>query len=160
MIEQTGRDALADVRRAIGVLKANSAETAALAPQPSLQQLDALIEQVRKAGVAVHVSIEGTQRPLAPGVELSAYRIVQESLTNVLRHSGADDAVVAINYGSDDLTVKVTDNGHNGRTPSGDGSGLTGMRERVAMLHGRFRAGSTSDGFNVTARLPLEPLST
>ena len=160
VIEQTGRDALADVRRAIGVLKANSAETAALAPQPSLQQLDELIEQVLKAGVAVHVSIEGTQRPLAPGVELSAYRIVQESLTNVLRHSGADDAVVAINYGSDDLTVKVTDNGHNGRTPSGDGSGLTGMRERVAMLHGEFRAGSTSDGFNVTARLPLEPLST
>jgi signal transduction histidine kinase len=157
VIEQTGRDALADLRRAIGVLKTDSAEAAALTPQPSLLQLDTLVEQVRKAGVAVHVSIDGTPRPLAPGVELSAYRIVQESLTNVLRHSGADDAVVAIRYGLEDLTVEVTDNGRNGTAPSRDGTGLTGMRERVALLHGEFRAGSTSDGFSVTARLPLEP---
>jgi len=157
VIEQTGRDALADLRRAIGVLKTDSAEAAALTPQPSLLQLDTLVEQVRKAGVAVRVSIDGTQRPLAPGVELSAYRIVQESLTNVLRHSGAHDAVVAIRYGLEDLTIEVTDNGRNGTTPSGDGTGLTGMRERVALLHGEFRAGSTSDGFTVTARLPLEP---
>jgi signal transduction histidine kinase len=122
-------------------------------------QLDTLVEQVRKAGVAVHVSIDGTPRPLAPGVELSAYRIVQESLTNVLRHSGADDAVVAIRYGLEDLTVEVTDNGRNGTAPSRDGTGLTGMRERVALLHGEFRAGSTSDGFSVTARLPLQPRS-
>jgi signal transduction histidine kinase len=159
VIEQTGRDALADLRRAIGVLKTDSAEAAALTPQPSLLQLDTLVEQVRKAGVAVHVSIDGTPRPLAPGVELSAYRIVQESLTNVLRHSGADDAVVAIRYGLEDLTVEVTDNGRNGTAPSRDGTGLTGMRERVALLHGEFRAGSTSDGFSVTARLPLQPRS-
>lgn len=157
VIEQTGRDALADLRRAIGVLKTDSAEAAALTPQPSLLQLDTLVEQVRRAGVAVHVSIDGTPRPLAPGVELSAYRIVQESLTNVLRHSGADDAVVAIRYGIEDLTVEVTDNGRNGTAASGDGTGLTGMRERVTLLHGEFRAGSTSDGFSVTARLPLEP---
>lgn len=157
VIEQTGRDALADLRRAIGVLKTDSAEAAALTPQPSLLQLDTLVEQVRKAGVAVHVSIDGTPRPLAPGVELSAYRIVQESLTNVLRHSGADDAVVAIRYGLEDLTVEVTDNGRKGTAPSRDGTGLTGMRERVALLHGEFRAGSTGDGFSVTARLPLEP---
>jgi signal transduction histidine kinase len=159
VIEQTGRDALADLRRAIGVLKTDSAEAAVLTPQPSLLQLDTLVEQVRKAGVAVHVSIDGTPRPLAPGVELSAYRIVQESLTNVLRHSGADDAVVAIRYGLEDLTVEVTDNGRNGTAPSRDGTGLTGMRERVALLHGEFRAGSTSDGFSVTARLPLQPRS-
>ena len=159
VIEQTGRDALADLRRAIGVLKTDSAEAAVLTPQPSLLQLDTLGEQVRKAGVAVHVSIDGTPRPLAPGVELSAYRIVQESLTNVLRHSGADDAVVAIRYGLEDLTVEVTDNGRNGTAPSRDGTGLTGMRERVALLHGEFRAGSTSDGFSVTARLPLQPRS-
>jgi signal transduction histidine kinase len=157
VIEQTGRDALADLRRAIGVLKTDSAGAAALTPQPSLLQLDTLVEQVRKAGVAVRVSIVGTQRPLAPGVELSAYRIVQESLTNVLRHSGARDAVVAIRYGLEDLTIEVTDNGRNATTTSGDGTGLTGMRERVALLHGEFRAGSTSDGFSVTARLPLEP---
>jgi signal transduction histidine kinase len=159
VIEQTGRDALADLRRAIGVLKTDSAEAAVLTPQPSLLQLDTLVEQVRKAGVAVHVSIDGTPRPLAPGVELSAYRIVQESLTNVLRHSGADDAVIAIRYGLEDLTVEVTDNGRNGTAPSRDGTGLTGMRERVALLHGEFRAGSTSDGFSVTARLPLQPRS-
>jgi signal transduction histidine kinase len=157
VIEQTGRDALADLRRAIGVLKTDSAEAAALTPQPSLLQLDRLVEQVRKAGLAVRVNIDGTQRPLAPGVELSAYRIVQESLTNVLRHSGAHDAVVAIRYGREDLTIEVTDNGRNGTTPSGNGTGLTGMRERVALLHGEFRADSTSDGFSVTARLPLEP---
>ncbi len=116
----------------------------------------ALVEQVRKAGVAVHVSIDGIQRPLAPGVELSAYRIVQESLTNVLRHSGADDAAVAIRYGLDDLTVEVTDNGRNNETPAADGSGLAGMRERVALLHGEFRAGSTGSGFSVMARLPLQ----
>jgi signal transduction histidine kinase len=157
VIEQTGRDALSDLRRAIGVLKTDSLEASSLAPQPSLLQLGALVDQVRKAGVSVHVTIDGTQRPLAPGVELSAYRIVQESLTNMLRHSGADDAVVAIRYGRDDLTVEVTDNGRNGTVPSADGSGLTGMRERVALLHGDFRAGSTVDGFTVSARLPLEP---
>jgi signal transduction histidine kinase len=157
VIEQTGRDALSDLRRAIGVLKTDSIEGAALAPQPSLLQLGALVDQVRKAGVSVRVSIDGTQRPLAPGVELSAYRIVQESLTNMLRHSGADDVVVAIRYGLEDLTVEVTDNGRKGTIPTGDGSGLTGMRERVVMLHGDFRAGSTVDGFTVTARLPLEP---
>lgn len=157
VIEQTGRDALSDLRRAIGVLKTDSVEAASLAPQPTLLQLGALVDQVRKAGVSVRVSIDGTQRPLAPGVELSAYRIVQESLTNMLRHSGADGAVVAIRYGVEDLTVEVTDNGRKGTIPSGDGTGLTGMRERVALLHGDFRAGSTVDGFTVTARLPLEP---
>ena len=158
VIEQTGRDALGDLRRAISVLKANSFEAASLAPQPSLLQLDALIDQVRQAGLSVHFSVEGTKRPLAPGVELSAYRIVQESLTNVLRHSGASDAVVAITYGFDDLIVEVTDDGRNGAPPSGGGSGLVGMRERVALLHGDFRAGPTAKGFSVSVRLPLDLL--
>jgi signal transduction histidine kinase len=157
VIEQTGRDALADMRRAIGVLKADSVEAAVLAPQPSLLQLDALVEQVRLAGVDVHVRIRGTQRALAPGVELSAYRIVQESLTNVLRHSGANDAVVSITYGADDLTLEVADNGGESTAPAEDGSGLTGMRERVLMLHGDFGAGRVDDGFRVSARLPLDP---
>ena len=156
VIEQTGRDALADLRRVVAVLKDNSAQVAALAPQPSLPQLPALVEQVRRAGVTVRMTVEGTQRPLAPGVELSAYRIVQESLTNVLRHSGASEAVVALSYGGDDLTVEVTDNGRNTSTPSGDGNGLTGMRERVALLDGEFHAGTTREGFRVMARLPLE----
>ncbi|HEY6468838.1 MAG TPA: sensor histidine kinase [Candidatus Dormibacteraeota bacterium] len=156
VIEQTGRDALADMRRVVGVLKDDGVEDTMLSPQPDLVQLDALVEQVRHAGLNVHVSVDGERRPLAPGVELSAYRIVQESLTNVLRHSGASDAEVAIRYGVDDLTVEVTDNGHNGTADRGGGNGLTGMRERVALLNGDFEASETTRGFRVSARLPLE----
>ncbi len=156
VIEQTGRNALSDMRRVVGVLKDDSQKDMALSPQPSLSQLDALVDQVRQAGVNVHMRIDGEERPLAPGVELSAYRIVQESLTNVLRHSGASDAEVAIRYGGNDLTVEVTDNGHNGATQKGEGNGLTGMRERVALLNGDFAAGETIQGFRVSARLPLE----
>src|SRR5450755_1572661 len=111
VIEQTGRDALADLRRVMGVL---GADTAALAPQPSLLQLDALVANVRETGLSVQVSIDGAQRTLAPGVELSAYRIVQESLTNVLRHAGATTAVIALRYGMTDLVVEISDNGRNG----------------------------------------------
>ncbi|MGA7987715.1 MAG: sensor histidine kinase [Candidatus Dormiibacterota bacterium] len=156
VIEQAGRDALADMRRVVGVLKDDSADEMVLSPQPGLVQLEALVEQVRQAGVTVRVRVDGTQRPLAPGVELSAYRIVQESLTNVLRHSGASEAEVSIRYGGDDLTVEVTDNGRNGGAQNGAGNGLNGMRERVALLHGDFAAGETTLGFRVSARLPLE----
>jgi len=157
MIAQTGRDALGDLRRVVAVLREDTPQSVALAPQPSLIELEALVDQVRQAGVSVCVSIDGEQRPLAPGVELSAYRIVQESLTNVLRHSGATDAEVAIRYGVTDLTVEITDNGRKGTAPSAGGNGLTGMRERVALLNGDFHAGATSEGFSVSARLPLEP---
>jgi signal transduction histidine kinase len=157
VIEQTGRDALGDLRRVVAVLREDTPQSVALAPQPSLIELEALVDQVRQAGVSVCVSIDGEQRPLAPGVELSAYRIVQESLTNVLRHSGATDAEVAIRYGVTDLTVEITDNGRKGTAPSAGGNGLTGMRERVALLNGDFHAGATSEGFSVSARLPLEP---
>lgn len=156
VIEQAGRDALADMRRVVGVLKDDSAEEMVLSPQPTLLQLDALVEQVRQAGVNVRVSVDGDQRLLAPGVELSAYRIVQESLTNVLRHSGASDAAVAIRYGGNDLTVEITDNGQMTAVHKGDGNGLAGMRERVALLHGDFDACETTHGFRVSARLPLE----
>jgi signal transduction histidine kinase len=157
VIEQTGREALADVRRVISVLKTDPAEAAALAPQPSLLQLDALVDQVRRAGVDVEVRIDGSQRLLAPGVELSVYRIVQESLTNVLRHSGANHVVVAIGYGLAELSVEVIDNGGSGNASLEDGSGLTGMRERVALLHGEFHAGRTGNGFHVSARVPIDP---
>ncbi len=156
VIEHAGRDALADMRRVVGVLKDDSAAAMMLTPQPNLLQLDALVEQVRQAGVNVRVSIDGEQRPLAPGVELSAYRIVQESLTNVLRHSGASDAEVALRYGGTDLTIDVTDNGQKSTAQQGEGNGLTGMRERVALLNGDFRARQTTQGFSVSARLPLE----
>lgn len=156
VIEQTGRDALADLRRVVGVLTTDTAAAAALSPQPDLSQLSALVGRVRRAGVDVHVRVAGSRRALAPGVELSAYRVVQESLTNVLRHSGANSAVVALGYGPTDLTVAVTDNGHNGHPSAGEGRGLAGMRERVELLHGEFHAGRTSEGFSVQARFPLE----
>jgi signal transduction histidine kinase len=156
VIGKAGRDALADMRRVVGVLKDESADEMLLSPQPSLLQLDLLAAQVRQAGVNVRVSVDGEERPLAPGVELSAYRIVQESLTNVLRHSGASEADVTIRYGGNDLTVEVTDNGHDGAAQKGEGNGLNGMRERVALLHGDFDAGETTQGFKVSARLPLE----
>jgi signal transduction histidine kinase len=156
VIEHAGRDALADMRRAVGVLNDESDEGMVLSPQPSLLQLEALVAQVRHAGVNVRVNIVGEQRPLAPGVELSAYRIVQESLTNVLRHSGASDAEVALHYGGNALTVEVTDNGQASAAQHGSGNGLTGMRERVALLNGDFAAGETAHGFKVSARLPLE----
>jgi signal transduction histidine kinase len=157
VIEQTGRQAMTDLRHVVGVLKDDSTGNATLAPQPSLMQLDSLVDQVRHAGVSVQVGIEGTQRPLSPGVELSAYRSVQESLTNVMKHSGATDAVVAITYSAEDLTIEIRDNGHSGTPPSIGGSGLEGMRQRVALLHGDFHAESLGDGFRVQARLPLEP---
>ena len=158
VIEQTGRDALSDMRRAIGVLKTDFSRGGVAGTATEPFAAGCARRSGPKGGKSpVRVSIGGTQRPLAPGVELSAYRIVQESLTNMLRHSGADDAVVAIRYGIEDLTVEVTDNGRKGTMPSADGGGLTGMRERVALLHGDFRAGSTVDGFTVSARLPLEP---
>ncbi len=156
VIEHAGRDALADMRRVVGVLKDESDDGPVLSPQPSLAQLEALVTQVRHAGVNVRVNIDGDQRPLAPGVELSAYRIVQESLTNVLRHSGASDAEVALHYAGNALTVEVTDNGQASAAQHEGGNGLTGMRERVALLNGDFAAGETAPGFIVSARLPLE----
>jgi signal transduction histidine kinase len=157
VIEQTGRQAMTDLRHVVGVLKVEATGNPTLAPQPSLMQLDSLVDQVRHTGVGVQVAIEGTQRSLSPGVELSAYRIVQESLTNVMKHSGATDAFVAITYGPEDLTIEIRDNGHNGTALSSGGSGLEGMRQRVALLHGDFHAESLGDGFRVQARIPLEP---
>jgi signal transduction histidine kinase len=123
--------------------------------------LDELVEQVRRAGVSVSVREEGDRRDLPSGVDLSAYRVVQEALTNTVKHSGAPSAKVAIRYAASSLEVLVTDEGatpspsrHDGGSP-GDGHGLIGMRERVAMLGGEFEAGATETGFAVRARFPL-----
>ena len=133
-IEATGRDGLAEMRRLIGILK-DEAAAADRAPQPGLEQLEALLETVRGAGVTVEAVTEGTPRPLAPGLDLIAYRIVQEALTNVIKHAGPASARVLMDWSDAALDVEVADDGR-GAMPSstGDGHGLLGMRERVALV--------------------------
>jgi signal transduction histidine kinase len=152
-IEATGREALVELRRLLGVLR--SGEEPTLAPQPTLSDVDALVAQVRDAGVDVELRIEGKRRPLAPGIELSAFRIVQEALTNVLKHAGGAHALVALRFEPAELEIEVRDEGGAGRAPApGTGHGLLGIRERVALHGGRVDAGPTGDGYAVRAWLP------
>jgi signal transduction histidine kinase len=162
-IEEVSKDTLVELRRALGALRAAGQETD-LRPSPGLAVLDELVEQVQRAGVRVSVREEGDRRDLPSGIDLSAYRVVQEALTNTVKHSRSPTAQVTIRYGASWLEVLVTDDGEaspgralgggNGR-PQGGGHGLIGMRERVAMLGGEFEAGATRAGFSVRARFPL-----
>jgi signal transduction histidine kinase len=155
-IETTGRQALTEMRRLLGILRRTDAELA-LAPQPSLGHLDALIEQVREAGLPVELRIEGEAEPLPPGVDLSAYRIVQEALTNTLKHAGPSHAQVVIHYRADELELEITDDGTGNGKGGGAGQGLIGMRERVTLYGGVFESGRReSGGYLVRARLPLD----
>jgi signal transduction histidine kinase len=155
-IEGAGREALAELRHLLNA-NAEGGESLPRAPQPGLDRLDWLIGQVRAAGLAVEVRIEGKAFPLPSGVDLSAYRIVQEALTNTLKHAGACKATVLLRYGVAGVELEVRDNGHG---PIGEGSGgrgIIGMRERAALYGGRFWAGpAPSGGFIVSARFPLE----
>jgi signal transduction histidine kinase len=164
LIESTGRQALDEMRRLLGVLRQdNDPVRAALAPQPSVRHLDQLVAQVREAGLPVELEVEGEPQPLASGVDLSAYRIVQEALTNSLKHAGPAHATVRVRYGRTDVEVVVTDDGRGPRPPdSGDGRdgghGLVGMRERVALYGGELDVGPRrGGGFEVRARLPVAP---
>ncbi|HSS92395.1 MAG TPA: ATP-binding protein, partial [Candidatus Dormibacteraeota bacterium] len=157
VIQQTGRDALSELRRALGVLR-GAGESIELLPQPGLDQLETLAEQVRQAGVKVEIRISGEPRPLPAGVELSAYRIVQESLTNVLKHGGATHAVVEVAYDAAELLLEICDDGDvQPDAPATAGHGLAGMRERVSMLGGDFQSGSVAGGYYVRATLPIGP---
>jgi len=128
----------------------------ALAPQPGLARLDALLAQSRTAGLPVELSVEGDWRPLSPGVDLAAYRIVQEALTNVRKHAGPARAQIAVSYEEDVLELEVTDDGLAAPNGEGGGHGLIGMRERVALYGGTLEAGPRSGcGYTVRARLPL-----
>jgi signal transduction histidine kinase len=156
-IETTAVGALAEMRRLLGVLRADD-DGIALAPRPGLRDLDRLIDQVREAGLPVELSIEGDPVELAPGVDLSAYRIVQEALTNALRHAGPASARVVVRYGGGRLDLEVTDTGPGGAAGRSVGHGLLGMRERVALYGGDLEAGpQQGGGFTVRAHLPLEP---
>ena len=145
----------------VGMLGSDPEEPLALAPQPSVEELDWLVERAREAGLDVDLTIEGEKRRLESGVDLSAFRIVQEALRNTLQHAGPARAKVTIRYGEHDVEVDVSDNGRGvaAQTANGamTGQGLVGMRERVAMLGGEIEAGYRKDGgFGVHAKLPLE----
>jgi len=164
-IEQTGRAAMVEMRRLLGVVRRDEpADGVPMAPQPSLEGLSALIEDMRRAGLQVDVRVEGEPRTVAPGLDVSAYRIVQEALTNVLRHAEASRTEVIIRYLPDALEVSVVDDGPGrvagARDARPSGHGLVGMRERVALLRGEMEAGPGSEGgFTVRARLPIEPVA-
>jgi signal transduction histidine kinase len=154
-IEETASQALREMRRLLGVLRAEGDEVA-LAPQPSLAHLDVLVTHVRDAGLPVDVRVEGSPRELAPAVDLSAYRIVQEALTNALKHAGPARARVVVRYGEDSVELEVADTGSGAANGQGGGHGLAGMRERVALFGGQLESGPRGEGgFAVRARLPL-----
>ncbi len=153
-IETTGRQALAELRRLLGLLR--RFEAADLAPQPSLRHLDGLVAQVRDAGLPVELVVQGEPPALSPGVDLSAYRIVQEGLTNALKHAGRAHARVVVRYAPGEIQLEVADDGAGNGTGTGAGHGLAGMRERVAMYGGELESGPRADGgYVLRARLPL-----
>ena len=153
-IQQTGREALAEMSRLLGVLREHGPDSG-LTPQPGLRELETLIDETRAVGMPVELTIEGHRRALPIGVELAAYRIVQEALTNARKYAGDVHTTVTVHYGEDTLDVDVADDGH--ATTNGDGGlGLVGMRERVLVFGGSLETGPRpGGGFGVHAQLPL-----
>jgi signal transduction histidine kinase len=155
-IQDTGREAIVELRRMLGLLRAPVGD-ASLAPQPGVARLDALLGQVRAAGLPVELTVEGHPRRLPPGVDRSAYRIVQEGLTNTLKHAGPAHATVTLRYGDRALELEVLDDGRGSNDADGSGFGLVGMRERAALYGGELDAGARpGGGYALRARLPLE----
>ena len=154
-IEETGRDGMAEMRRLVAILKDGSGD-ADLAPQPGLDRLSSLVDSFRAAGLQVEVVTRGGPRPLPAGVDLTAYRLVQEALTNVIKHAGSASARVSLEWAPDGLVVEVADGGRGGtRDAVSGGHGLVGMRERVAIYGGLLETGSRpGGGFVVRAHLP------
>jgi signal transduction histidine kinase len=155
-IEASGREALVELRRLLGILRTQDAQLA-IGPQPGLGSLDGLVEQMREAGLPVELRIEGEQVMLPPGVDLSAYRIVQEALTNTLKHAGGARAQVVVRYGSATVELEIVDDGVGAPANiNGTGHGLIGMRERTTLYCGQLEAGPRAGGgYAVRARLPL-----
>jgi len=153
-IGATARGALAEMRRLLGLLRADAGGEAELAPQPGLDQLDALIDSARAAGSPVRLILSGRVAPLPPGVDLTAYRILQEALTNARRHAPGAQVDVELRYEDGTLHVGVRDDGPGAE--EADGLGLLGMRERAAMVGGTLVAGpALRGGFLVEAALPI-----
>ena len=160
-VEQAGRGALAEMRRLLSVMR-REGDGLELAPQPGLDGLDSLIKEISRAGLPVELHVAGERFPLPPGIDLSAYRIVQEGLTNALKHARATHAEVTVRYAPDEVGIEVHDDG-TGATPNdghghGPGHGLIGIRERVRLYGGEMTAGTTNGGgFTLSTRLPLTP---
>ena len=154
-VERAGRTALTEMRRLLSAMR-HDGEEVELGPQPGLDGLDALLDDVGRAGLPVELHVDGQPFPLPRGVDLSAYRIVQEGLTNALKHAHASDADVIVRYRPDELEIEVRDNGQGSATSDGQGHGLVGVRERVKIYGGEMSAG-TSDGggFVLSTRLPV-----
>jgi signal transduction histidine kinase len=154
-VEQTGREALAEMRRLVGIMRTDN-EVAALSPQPGIGTLPQLLEQVRASGLPVELTVEGTPVRLPAGVDLSAYRIVQEALASTLEHARSAHAWVAVRYAGDDVEIEVANDGDSDGGAEADGDGLVGVRERVAMCGGVLRSGPRAGGgYTISARLPV-----
>ena len=180
-VEGSGRTAMTELRHLLGLLApveeaaeavaettvAADAGHGALRPQPGMDEVPALIDRVRAAGLVAELSVTGTQRPLPSGLDLAAYRVIQEALTNVLKHAGPARTVVHVEYRPRELLIKVSDEGRPagpraayGEPPGPGGRGLIGLRERIALYHGEFDAGPRpGGGWRISARIPLEPVA-
>jgi signal transduction histidine kinase len=155
-VEQAGRTALAEMRRLLGAMRSN-ADGVALGPQPGLDSLESLLEDLRGAGLPVQLQLEGNPLQLPRAIDLSAYRIVQEALTNTLKHAHASRADVTVRYEPNHVELEVRDDGQGMGSSNGTGHGLVGIRERVKIYGGQMTAGPATDGgFVLTARLPVE----
>jgi signal transduction histidine kinase len=157
-IEETGRTALREMRRLLTVLRADAEPAGELAPQPGLAGVEGLVEQIREAGLPAVLKVEGVPGPLDSGVALTVYRIVQEALTNALKHAGAAAVEVRLVFGLQELVVEVCDTGRGPQLGSGAiGHGLLGMRERVMLYGGTLRTGPRpGGGYRVYAKIPLD----
>jgi signal transduction histidine kinase len=145
------------LRRLLGVVRMEDTEEVGRSPQPTLARLEELVAQMRATGLSIELTVEGTPRELPAGIELAAFRIVQEALTNVLKHAHATWVGLTLCYTKEALTVKIQDNGRGQPgSRSSVGRGIIGMRERVALYDGELHAGpDPNGGYQVTARLPL-----
>lgn len=157
-IESTGRQTLQEMRRLLGVLRTPD-DSVDLTPQPGLGQLDTLVDRIGHTGLAVGLEVTGEPGQVSPGVDITAYRIVQEALTNVLKHADSRRASVRVAHGDGVIEIEVTDDGGaRSPAPTGQGHGLTGMRERVALYGGSLEAGpAAAGGWRLLVRLPREP---
>jgi len=156
-IQDVGRESLLELRRLLGLLRDDTTDSD-LRPPPGLSDLEDLVESFRQAGLRVELTVDG-ERHLSPSLGLTVYRVVQESLTNTLRHTERARARVHVTIADDEVGIKVSDNGRPSGQKAADGRGLLGMRERVRVYGGRFTAGPTPDGWVVSVRLPLSTRS-
>jgi len=153
-IESTGREALTEMRRLVGLLRRQGA-TPEFSPQPSMRAVDVLVGTIREAGLPVDLAVEGEPTELAPGVDLAAYRVIQEALTNALKYAGPARAWVTVRWLERQLELEIANDGRSEADGDGGGHGLVGLRERVALVGGSIDSGPRTDGgFVVTASLP------